>query len=94
MALYLISYDIKQGHESEYEDLWATLRKMRATKILLSQWLLVDEPHKASDIYDIINPLTLQGDGVLVQEVTNDAAWDALKIGDDAFRKFLAHARG
>lgn len=94
MALYLISYDINEKDAFEYDKLWAKLKEMGATKILYSEWVIVDEAGKAASIYSEVAPTTQLKDRLLVQEVTKDASWDKLLISDDAWNKLLAKARG
>jgi len=95
MALYLISYDIIDKDKFEYEPLWAKLRAMGAKKILYSEWVLPAPIGEARKIYDRIATLTTQNDRILVQEITKDAVWDKLLIGDDVFRDIVTRsARG
>lgn len=94
MALYLISYDINEKDAFEYDKLWAELRAMGAQRILYSEWVVTDEVDQASVIYSRIAPLTQKKDRLLVQEITKDATWDKLMIGDDTFRNILRKARG
>ena len=94
MALYLISYDISEKDAFEYENLWAKLKSIGATKILYSEWVVVDEVGQASAIYGVIAPLTQGKDRLIVQELTKDAKWDKLLIADEVFRKLLQSARG
>jgi hypothetical protein len=94
MALYLISYDINEKDAFEYEKLWATLKAIGATKILYSEWVVVDEVGKSASIYGKISPATQLKDRLTVQELTKDASWDKLLISDDAFGKLLKEARG
>jgi hypothetical protein len=51
VALYLISYDINEKDAFEYDGLWAKLKSIGATKILYSEWVVVDEVRKANSIY-------------------------------------------
>lgn len=94
MALYLISYDISQKDEFEYQGLWDRLRKIGAVRILYSEWAVRDDVGRANALYRQLAPLTQQKDRLLVQELTKDAQWDKLLITDEAFRQLLAHARG
>jgi hypothetical protein len=94
MALYLISYDIADKDAFEYGPLWSKLDALGAIKILYSEWVVPGEIGAASAIYDEIAPLTTQNDRLLVQEILKDARWDKVLIGDDAYRKLLARARG
>jgi hypothetical protein len=94
MALYLISYDINEKDAFEYEGLWARLRALGAVKILYSEWVIKDDVGKAGAIYKEIAPTTQKKDRLLVQEVTNDAAWDKLLITDTAFQALISRARG
>lgn len=93
MALYLISYDINEKDAFEYDKLWAALKQMNAVRILYSEWVIVDNPNRAGEIYSELAPLTQQKDRVLVQELGANAGWDKLLISDENFKKWLAHAR-
>lgn len=94
MALYLISYDISEQDQFEYQGLWDKLKEIGAVRILYSEWLRVGSTGQANAIYQAVAPKTQKKDRLLVQEVTNDAAWDKLLIPDDEFRKLLQSARG
>jgi hypothetical protein len=94
MALYLISYDIAIYDKDEYPELWAKLDELGATKILYSEWVITGDVGQATNIYNGIASCLLQTDHLLVQELTQDAAWNGLRITDDAFVTFLESARG
>lgn len=94
MPLFLISYDINEKDDFEYDNLWAKLRAMGAKKILYSEWIVTGDVNGARAIYDEIAPLTQLKDRLLVQEIAKDAIWDKLLISDDAFYKALESARG
>jgi hypothetical protein len=74
MALYLISYDIASKDADEYEALWAHLKKIKAVKILYSEWLTIDEANQASAIYNQLTPFFKQADRMLVQELGMNSA--------------------
>lgn len=93
MALYLISYDIAEKDKEEYGPLWTKLRALGATKILYSEWVVVDGVGKANDLYKTIAPLTRLSDRLLVQEILKDAVWDKLLISDESFMELLRSAR-
>jgi len=93
MALYLISYDIDEKDEFEYEFLWKRLKEIGAVRILNSEWALIEKIAKAQAIYYQIAPLVQEKDTLLVQEVTQDAVWDKLLISDAAFDGLLSSAR-
>ncbi len=80
MALYLISYDIADKDKEEYEELWAKLRALKATKILYSEWVVIREHNPngntAHEIYKVLSPLVRKDDRLLVQELAGQAAWD------------------
>jgi hypothetical protein len=94
VALYLISYDINEKDAFEYDGLWARLKELGAVKILYSEWVIRGDVGKAGEIYRQIAPKTQKKDRLLVQEITNDAAWDQLLIADSAFQTLIAGARG
>jgi CRISPR/Cas system-associated endoribonuclease Cas2 len=89
MALYLVSYDINHKNESEYPDLWATLERWGAVKILYSEWVITGSPGSASAIYSEISPTIRQNDRLIVQEIGRDCAWDRLLISDVQFRQIV-----
>lgn len=94
MALYLISYDISEKDAFEYDGLWARLKELGASRILYSEWIMEQDKGKAGAIYREIAPKIQEKDRLLVQEVTDDAAWDKLMIPDSTFQKLLTVARG
>jgi hypothetical protein len=93
MSLYLISYDITESDDWEYSLLWERLKEMSATKILDSAWMVADRLGQAEQVYGSIAPLTQTKDRLLVHELTRDALWDELLIGDAALTELLKHAR-
>ncbi len=92
MALYLISYDIDEKNKDEYEPLWAFLRKIKAVKILYSEWIVESPVAQAASIYNEIAPIIKANDRLLVQELHAEAAWDKLLIGDDEFKTIVLRA--
>ncbi len=93
MALYMVSYDIAERDKSEYPQLWETLKRLGATKILYSEWVIVDQEGQSTSIYEEISPCIRQTDRLLVQELGADATWDKLLISADAFQNLLVNAR-
>lgn len=93
MSLYLISYDIAKEDSSEYDGLWAELRRIGAQKILYSEWAVIADTGQARAIYHRIAPLTKLPDRLLVQELTNNAVWDKLLIPDAEFQSMCRSAR-
>lgn len=94
MALYLISYDINEKDAFEYDALWAKLKELGAVRILYSEWALEANTGMSGQIYHHIAPNVQKKDRLLVQELTKDAAWDKLLIGDADFKQLLDVARG
>lgn len=94
MALYLISYDIAEKDDFEYEGLWNTLKTIGAVRILYSEWVVVDIQGRAAAIYDSVAPRTQMKDRLLVQEILRDAKWDKLLISESDFQGLLRNARG
>jgi len=89
MALYLVSYDINHKNENEYPDLWASLERWGAVKILYSEWVVAGDMGHGSSIYKELSPLIKANDRLLVQEIGKDCAWDRLLISDDIFRQIV-----
>jgi hypothetical protein len=94
MALYLISYDIADKNEFEYQPLWDLLEKLGAVRILDSQWVLPGDASRAGCIYGAVAVLMQKEDRLLVQEITKDVQCDKLLISNEAFNELLAYARG
>lgn len=92
MAVYLISYDINEKDEFEYEGLWAHLKKIGAVRILYSEWVVAGDANRAAAIYDKIAPLIQGKDRLLVSALAFDAAWDKLLINDASFKKLMGFA--
>jgi hypothetical protein len=93
MALYLISYDIAEKDEFEYEGLWNALKAIRAVRILYSEWVVVDTQDRAGAIYNSIASKTQMKDRLLVQEILADAKWDKLLISDEEYQALARNAR-
>lgn len=71
MPLYLVSYDIAQRNEEDYQPLWDLLKKRNAARILYSQWIVVGSGfHPEKELFDAISPLLHDGDGLLISEIT------------------------
>ena len=51
MALFLVSYDINHKNENEYPNLWASLKKWGAIKILYSEWIIGGDRQTALQKY-------------------------------------------
>ena len=96
MPLYLFSYNLPQGHENEYKELWNYMDVLKAKRVLYSQYI-VPLNDDASDLANgIIKKYLKTGDRLLVCELfkgkTN--AWHNLRISDTVFQYMLAdHAR-
>jgi hypothetical protein len=93
MALYLISYDVPERDKDEYKELWNALARIKAVKVLYSDWLVVADVGKSQEIYDAVASKMRLNDKVLVQEVTSDATWDKLLVSDEEFLDLLEQAR-
>lgn len=91
MPLFLISYDIAEKDAFEYGPLWAKLKEFGAARILYSECIVTGD--SASEVYNLIGPLTQQKDRILVQEIGRNTMWDKLMISDDDFQDWLGHAR-
>jgi hypothetical protein len=94
MALYLISYDIRQENLEDYKPLWDYLEAQHATRILLSQWVLESDSQSAEqDLFGAIGVLLHSGDGLLVSEINRRANYGSLRIPESDFSKLLRVAR-
>lgn len=83
MALYLVSYDIREKNR-DYRQLISRLEQYGALEVLFSVWLLPHSEGSARTIAEDLSRFVLDDDGILVQEVGSDAAWRNLKIGPNA----------
>jgi hypothetical protein len=90
MALYLASYDIREQHQDEYQELWNYFDRLRAVKILYSEYA-VPFNGPAIGLANEINTHLKPKDSLLVCELFNGntCSWVNLKISDDAFRNLL-----
>lgn len=92
MALYLVSYDIKDTNQ-DYESLWKFLRESGAKRILYSEWAVPwDASSSAINLANKISGHILKDDTFYVTELFDSdktESWRGLKISDDAFREML-----
>jgi hypothetical protein len=86
--LYLISYDLTQKPETEYDDLWATLKEWGAHRILYSEWLL-ESTASAVEVRDALLTVLRHDDYLWVVEVTTNSAWHKVRDGDMAKSKAM-----
>jgi CRISPR/Cas system-associated endoribonuclease Cas2 len=93
MALYLISYDIKQQTSGDYVDLYSRLESMKATHILESVYVVKEAEDSANEIARRLRDDIRPGDHLLVIEVTDDAAAHNLLCEDGLFNAVLQDAR-
>lgn len=93
MALYLISYDVKDKDKFEYPKLYKQLEEMSAVRILDSEWAIVRTIGQAKSIYDKVAQWMKADDRLLVQELTKDAQWDKLLITDQEYEELCKKAR-
>jgi hypothetical protein len=91
MSLYLLSYDIAEGHS--YDSLWKFLEMHGARRILYSQWAVPwDTNQTAFDLATAGIKHIRNDDRLLVSELFDNAAtlaWKNLKISNDDFRALL-----
>jgi hypothetical protein len=73
MAIYVISYDLKQPGRN-YEPLWQALRNANAVRALESLWL-VEVNQTASQLREALSSFMDSNDRVFVAEITISAAW-------------------
>jgi hypothetical protein len=92
MALYLVSYDIPEVNEDEYQELWNYLDSLGSVKILFSEYA-VPFNGSAHELTNKLTPHLRPGDRLLVCELFDGSggscAWLNLKISTDDFRKLL-----
>lgn len=89
MKRYIISYDLIKP-EKDYQDLLAYLRKLGATRVLASVWLLktATEPGQLrTDIRQ--NGKMDSNDRILIAGLTGAAAWHRLLVDDTAAKNFF-----
>lgn len=91
MALFLVSYDIAENDAWEYQPLYDQLGKLKAARILYSEWLVIGQ--SATSIYNALAQHVQMKDRLLVQELAAQATWDKLMISDDDFRSWLKYTR-
>jgi len=81
MALYLISYDLRQPGQN-YAPLYATLGNWGAKRLLESVWL-VSINATAVSLRDTLQRQVDQNDGVAVIELKSGSAWATLTVQPD-----------
>lgn len=91
--LYLISYDLVKP-EKDYPDLIAALQRLKATKVLLSEWL-VTSTATAPSLAELVHKEGKldANDRLLVVECTQSAAWYRLLVDDATARRLFQSAR-
>jgi len=94
MALYLVSYDIAEKDAHEYKPLYDLLNQLGAVRILYSEWVITGDIGLSETLYNQFATIIQDKDRLLVQEMTNDASWDKLRISDVAYKGILRKARG
>jgi hypothetical protein len=93
MALYLVSYDIREPNH-DYSSLFARLRALHAEQVLPTVWLVSDSEGQAKDIATSLWAKHLQpGDSLLVQEAGSDAGWANLAASDERVKELNGLAR-
>jgi hypothetical protein len=91
MAVFLISYDIKEKDAFEYDNLWAALKQLGASKILYSEWVIAGGTKES--IYKALSPYVLDKDRLLVIELKNNGIWNGrLMIKSSEFLEIMASA--
>jgi hypothetical protein len=98
MALYIITYDLRMGHKDEYPSLRNKLEELGAVRILDSVWVLNQSHERLAQQIgkDLRDGKHLKvGDGLLVQEVDQDAFCENLDdpITNEVFYSWLVRAR-
>jgi hypothetical protein len=79
MANYLLSYDLIR--RKEYQQLFDELKKMRATRVLLSTWYLTEpELGDAEALRDHFRQFVEADDRIFVGKITGWAAHNARSI--------------
>jgi hypothetical protein len=94
MALYLVSYDIPEVNEDEYQELWNYFASLGSVKILFSEYA-VPFNGRALELTDKLTPHLRPGDRLFVCELFDGSggsfAWHNLKLSTDDFRKLLTN---
>ena len=84
MSYYLLTFDDDQN-----QPLVALLLEMGAQKTSDREWVLKSGPKEAIVIYERIAPLTGNPSGLVIQEITDAAAWDDLIVSTDVLFDLL-----
>jgi hypothetical protein len=91
MAVFLISYDINEKDAFEYDNLWAALKQLGASKILYSEWVVTGGTRES--IYSALSPYVQDKYRLLVLELKNNGMWNSrLMISDDKFIGIMGSA--
>jgi hypothetical protein len=97
MAVYMIGYDLKHRHITDYENLFAAIKKLSSDwwHCLDSTWL-ISHPGTADTIWKALAPhmhnTTVRdtGDRLLVVQVIKDAQWTT-SFPQDCHQWLLSH---
>jgi hypothetical protein len=79
MAIYIVSYDLKQPGQV-YEPVWEYFKKFNRCKPLESLYL-IETSKSAGQVRDDIHALIDRNDKLLVIQVTHSADWAGAKFG-------------
>jgi hypothetical protein len=93
MAVYLISYDIAEKDAFEYKGLWEELERLKAVRILYSEWVLASNTTTCGNLYNAVASKTQNKDRLLVVELAKNAQFDKLLISDSEFKEIMVSAR-
>jgi hypothetical protein len=88
MNKYLISYDLDKP-DQDYSKLIKELERLRAFKILYSEWILRSDS-SAVQLRDHLNAFIGASDMLLVVGLTGEAAWTRLMVTNDRFKQSFA----
>lgn len=91
MALYWISYDLDKPGQ-DYSDLINRLKELKASRILLSDWLLSHSGTTPEAIRNDLGRYLDNNDRIMVAELRNNAAWNRVLVPNDTVQSLFRNA--
>jgi hypothetical protein len=80
MAVFKISYDLRRPGK-DYSRLYAALRKLGATRVLLSEWATKIDRVTATEVRDALLPFIDTNDRLVVVAISDWATWNGIPGG-------------
>ena len=84
MALFVVTYDLRQKDWPDYTKLIDKLKQMSSVKYQESSWF-VDQNRTAQQVLETLKPYVHEDDRLMVVEFTKRPAWTKAFLGTKAW---------